>query len=87
MSPTGTADASNSIHDSADTFTIPPRPNPSADAGLTIPQSCDNADTSPPSSLDVFTLTPVMALKLLCTGIEALARVTGEYVASYTCLA
>ena len=89
MSPTYTETNTESVHDSADTFIIPPRPNPSADAGLAIPPpTSDDCDASPPSpnSLDVFTLTPVTALKLLCAGIEALVRITGEYVTSCTYL-
>jgi hypothetical protein len=69
------------IHDSADTFTyiLPPRPNPSADAGLSVKVPGDESDTPPsPNSLDVFTIGPVTALKLLCAGIEALVRVTGD---------
>lgn len=58
----------------------PKTPNPSADTGLTI--STPNLDTadipSSPTSLDIFTLPPVTALKLLCAGIEALVRVTGD---------
>lgn len=82
MSPTSAETSPDSVHDSADTFIIPPRPNPSADAGLAIPTpTSDDCDKSPPSpnSLDVFTLTSVTALKLLCAGIEALVRITGEY--------
>ncbi|KAG0647488.1 DNA polymerase type-X family pol4 [Hyphodiscus hymeniophilus] len=81
MGPTDTGTSTESVHDSADTFIIPPRPNPSADAGLAIlPPSSEDCDTAPPSpnSLDVFTLTPVTALKLLCAGIEALVRITGD---------
>ncbi|TAQ90860.1 hypothetical protein B7494_g782 [Chlorociboria aeruginascens] len=69
------------VHDSADSFYIPPPPpNPSADAGLSMPPVGYDVDAAPPSpkSLDVFTLTPVTALKLLCAGIEALVRVTGD---------
>jgi len=70
------------VHDSADTFTLilPPRPDPAADRGLTIPAFKDGTNSPPPSpnSLDVFTLTPVTALKLLCGGIEALVRITGD---------
>jgi hypothetical protein len=78
MSPTYVVETE--VHDSADSFTIPPRPNPSADAGLRMPLSASDDDASPPSpnSLDVFTLTPVTALKLLCAGVEALVRVIGE---------
>ncbi|CZT06945.1 hypothetical protein WAI453_012819 [Rhynchosporium graminicola] len=70
------------VHDSADTFSYiqPPRPNPAADTGLAV-KTCDETDGSlPPSpnSMDVFTIGPVTALKLLCGGIEALVRVTGD---------
>ncbi|KAF4626721.1 hypothetical protein G7Y89_g11436 [Cudoniella acicularis] len=70
------------IHDSADsfTYTLPPRPNPSADAGLTIDVDSDDPNASPPSpnSLDVFTIGPITALKLLCAGVEVLVRITGD---------
>ncbi|TVY75953.1 PHO85 cyclin-7 [Lachnellula suecica] len=71
------------VHDSADTFSylLPPRPNPSADAGLSISSSRnDDPNATPPSpnSLDVFTIGPITALKLLCAGIEALVRITGD---------
>lgn len=58
----------------------PPPPDPSADAGLIVLPSNVDDDAPPPSpsSLDVFTLPPVTALKLLCAGIEALVRVTGD---------
>lgn len=68
-------------HDSADGFYIlPSPPNPSMDAGLAITAPSDEGNTSPPSpsSLDVFTMGPITALKLLCAGIEALVRVTGD---------
>ncbi|KAG4431127.1 hypothetical protein IFR05_013396 [Cadophora sp. M221] len=69
------------VHDSTDSFTylLPPRPNPSADAGLAI-KTCRDDGSSPPSpnSMDVFTIGPVTALKLLCGGIEALVRITGD---------
>lgn len=69
------------IHDSADSFTyhLPPRPNPSADTGLAI-KTCDDIGGPPPSPncMDVFTIGPVTALKLLCGGIEALVRITGD---------
>ncbi|RDW59632.1 putative PCL7 [Coleophoma cylindrospora] len=68
------------IHDSADSFFIlPPPPNPSSDAGLAVTPGSDSDGSLPsPNSLDVFTLTPVTALKLLCAGIEALCRITGD---------
>lgn len=74
--------ASSTVNDQADYYHEPPKtPNPSADAGLNITNvDLDEADTLSPSptSLDVFTLSPVTALKLLCAGVEALVRVTGD---------
>lgn len=69
------------VHDSDDSFYIlpPPPPNPSSDAGLAVTPGSDGSTTPPsPNSLDVFMLTPVTALKLLCAGMEALVRVTGD---------
>ncbi|KAI0455457.1 cyclin-domain-containing protein [Xylaria acuta] len=59
----------------------PPRPIPSTDPNL-----ISQARTPPPlhavptdsPSLDIFTLPPTAALKLLCAGIESLVRVTGD---------
>ncbi|KAI5918355.1 cyclin-domain-containing protein [Camillea tinctor] len=58
----------------------PPPPNPSTDPKLVI-----QARTPPPlhaaptaSSHDLFKLSPTAALKLLCTGVERLVRVTGD---------
>jgi hypothetical protein len=86
MSSTPPPDGLGPVHDSADSFVLPPRPNPSADKGLVVPFPNDECDTSLPSPtrLDVFTLTPITALKLLCGGIEALVRLTGEY-ATFSC--
>ncbi|CZR61576.1 probable PCL7 Cyclin like protein interacting with Pho85p [Phialocephala subalpina] len=89
MSPTRSANDSGAtaslpyhqeIHDSADSFYIlPPRPDPSADTSLSIKADSDGSHTPPsPNSMDVFTIGPVTALKLLCAGIEALVRVTGD---------
>lgn len=67
--------------DQRDCLLEPPKtPNPSADIGLTMATPNIDADTLPssPTSLDVFTITPVTALKLLCAGVEALVRVTGD---------
>jgi len=68
------------LHDSADSFYIlPPRPNPSADTGLSIKANSDGSNTPPsPNNMDVFKISPVTALKLLCAGMEALVKVTGD---------
>jgi hypothetical protein len=85
LSPSPESEATPHVHDSADsfTYTLPPRPNPSADTGLSITSRNDDPNGSPPSpnspnSLDVFTIGPITALKLLCAGIEALVKVTGD---------
>lgn len=69
-----------SIHETADSFsyTLPPPPDPSADAGLAATINTLESPLSSPNSLDVFTIGPVTALKLLCAGIEALVRITGD---------
>ncbi|KAI1102002.1 cyclin-domain-containing protein [Jackrogersella minutella] len=58
----------------------PPPPIPSAD-----PKLLGQARTPPPlhaapspSSHDLFKLSPIAALKLLCAGVEALVRITGD---------
>lgn len=58
----------------------PPPPNPAADVGLSVQSASANPDLATPSvsSLDVFKLPPISALKLVCAGIEALVRVTGD---------
>lgn len=58
----------------------PPPPDPSTDLGLAISASSSGDDVPPPSppNLDIFTLPPTSALKLLCAGIEALVRITGD---------
>ncbi|RFU24539.1 hypothetical protein B7463_g11799, partial [Scytalidium lignicola] len=79
--PRSVTDAQPYGHSSADGFyLLPSPPNPSTDAGLAIAPGSDNGNASPPSpnSLDVFTMGPITALKLLCAGIEALVRVTGD---------
>ncbi|PBP17848.1 hypothetical protein BUE80_DR011387, partial [Diplocarpon rosae] len=81
-SPATAAELKPCIHDSADSFSyiLPPKPNPSADTGLAI-KSNRNYSSSPPlspNSMDVFTIGPVVALKLLCGGIEALVKITGD---------
>jgi hypothetical protein len=58
----------------------PKTPDPSADTGLSIATPTVEIDDNQSSliSFDVFTLPPVAALKLLCAGIEALVRITGD---------
>lgn len=58
----------------------PPPPNPAADVGLSIQSTTPDPELATPSvsSLDVFKLPPISALKLVCAGIEALVRITGD---------
>ncbi|ESZ97167.1 hypothetical protein SBOR_2423 [Sclerotinia borealis F-4128] len=84
-SPTVVSDSMafvNSTHDTDDSTDreLPPPPNPSSDAGLTVHLCSNDREVSPPSpnSIDIFTLSPVTALKLLCAGIEALVQFTGD---------
>lgn len=58
----------------------PPPPDPSQDKDIVILSPSAHAVgpvMSQPAS-DIFTMTPISALKLLCAGIEALVRITGD---------
>lgn len=60
---------------------LPQAPSPSADKGLTPSIESSNADGGdlPDSvNIDIFTLTPVAALKMLCEGLLVLVRITGD---------
>ena len=60
---------------------LPRPPSPSADKGITphIEDSFEDSSILPASDeIDVFTLSPVAALKMLCETIESLVRVNGE---------
>lgn len=59
----------------------PQTPNPSADKGLA--PSIESAKAEPgslpdPDSIDIFTLLPVTALKMLCDGLLTLVCITGD---------
>ncbi len=60
----------------------PKAPNPSADAAIIPPihaLSLNDVEASPPDDdIDLLTLEPLAALKLLARGIQALADVTGD---------
>jgi len=73
--------SSSSTNDQSEYSHEPPKtPDPSADAGLSVatPNLEIDGIQSSPTTFDVFTLPPVTALKLLCAGIEALVRITGD---------
>ncbi|ELR04869.1 hypothetical protein VC83_05882 [Pseudogymnoascus destructans] len=65
---------------SADEYCPPPPPNPAADVGLSAQSTTPDPELATPSvsSIDVFKLPPISALKLVCAGIEALVRITGD---------
>ena len=62
---------------------LPPPPSPSADSGIAKVQENKAAQKDQglipdAADLDVFTLTPVAALKVLCNSLEVLVRITGD---------
>jgi len=60
---------------------LPRPPCPSADVGISTgsgESSVDPGVIPDPDILDVFTLTPIAALKMLCGLIETLVRITGD---------
>ncbi|ETN44421.1 uncharacterized protein HMPREF1541_10602 [Cyphellophora europaea CBS 101466] len=60
---------------------LPPAPQPEKDSGI-VPSvkspDPDSADAVDPDSVDVFQMTPIQALKLLCNFVETLVRMTGD---------
>ena len=58
----------------------PAPPDPSNDAGVIPPIQSPppDEDVIPDGPIDIFTLTPVAALKLLCRSIDTLVRFTGD---------
>jgi hypothetical protein len=75
-----TATLTMPLHETEDCFSYPPPPAPvpSEDAGLAIAAQNEEIVPGSPNSFDVFTITPITALKLLCAGVEALVRITGD---------
>lgn len=60
---------------------LPRAPNPSEDSGIAAAngESSTDPEAIPEhDSLDVFTLAPIAALKMLCGSIETLVRITGD---------
>ena len=60
---------------------LPPPPSPSADRGI-IPateSSLEDSGTLPQvDNVDIFALSPVAALRMLCSTVETLVRITGD---------
>ena len=68
-----------SVHDPAPA--LPRPPSPSADRGITpVIDAAGNESGDIPrgGDLDIFTLSPIAALKMLCGTIEALVKITGD---------
>lgn len=61
---------------------IPKAPHPEQDEGIVptvkSPPDPDSAEAVDPDNIDIFKITPVQALKLLCAFIETLVRMTGD---------
>lgn len=68
-------------HQSENAGNPPPPPEPSNDAGIRPPIKSPNLqalDHLTVDNIDIFTLDPVAALKLLCRGTQALCDMTGD---------
>lgn len=66
---------------SASTPQLPKPPSPSADPGITastVSPCEDPEDLVDPDGIDIFTMSAVVALKLLCGTVETLVRITGD---------
>ena len=66
---------------SSPTPQLPPPPSPSADAGIAPGKEDSHKDhgTIPEvDDIDIFTLTPVASLKILCNSLDLLVRLTGD---------
>lgn len=66
-------------HNTATHSVPPPAPDPSTDPGV-VPSITSNAsdDGNNPDEFDVWVLTPLAALKMLCRSIDTLVRLTGD---------
>lgn len=78
----GTADESNAVLEPATSVPQLPRPpSPSADRGI-IPSTesslADSGTFPDADSIDIFTLSPVAALRMLCSTLETLVQITGD---------
>ena len=59
---------------------LPPPPEPSADGGI-VPSpeiTSKNTDIPQGGDIDIFTLSSVAALKILCGTVETLVKITGD---------
>ena len=78
----GTRDESHALSDPATSMPQLPRPpSPSADRGIVPGTESPFADSGTfpnADDLDIFTLTPVAALKILCSTVKTLVQITGD---------
>jgi hypothetical protein len=56
----------------------PPAPDPSKDRGVIPPIKSPAPDEDGLEELDIWALTPLAALKMLCRGVDTLVRLTGD---------
>lgn len=66
---------------SGSTLALPPPPEPSADQGISPPVATPSEEDGAlpeAESLDIFTLAPVAALRMLCDTVETLVQMTGD---------
>jgi hypothetical protein len=56
----------------------PPAPDPSKDRGVIPSITSPAPDEDGPEELDIWAIKPLAALKMLCRGIDALVRLTGD---------
>ena len=56
----------------------PPAPDPSSDRGVIPPIKSPAPDEDGAEEVDIWVLTPLAALKMLCRGIDALVSLTGD---------
>ena len=69
------------MNDGSPNLVLPAAPRPSADQGMQIPVPRIGEDLGePPEGLemDVFTLSPIAALKMLCSFVDDLVQITGD---------
>lgn len=57
---------------------LPPAPDPSTDPGVIPPIQSPAPENGDPEDGDVWVLTPIAAMKMLCRSIDTLVRLTGD---------
>lgn len=73
--------ATHTTRDTSEYPALPGPPRPSEDLGTNVPKTLPDeglSEFSEEAEIDIFTLTPVAALKMLCSSVEDLIRITGN---------